>query len=105
MVVAAMMACASAHAQQGSFEYKCRDTGRNSQQCTVRNSGQAELELCVDVVKVCKGGDHVATLCTGMMKPGEVTSKVLPAFYPKVKLLESCMGTEFRNQRANQQVQ
>lgn len=84
-------------ARQEKFRTECKNTGRNSMQCAVSNNTSREAEMCVDVVKVCKDGDHVATLCTGPMQSGDVTSKVVRDFEPKVKIFERCMGIEFRN--------
>lgn len=90
-------------AREANFRWQCRDTGRNSKQCTVENRTWSTAELCVQVVKVCKDGDHVATLCSGVMRPGEMTNVVLREFEPKVKLFEKCMGTEFREKTITRQ--
>lgn len=84
----------TAHA---GFQWACQDTGRNSMQCTVRNNTQAAGELCTDVVKVCKDGDHHAQLCSGRLRSGEVTSRVVHDFQPKVKFFAGCMGIEYRD--------
>jgi hypothetical protein len=84
-------------ARQEKFGWQCKDTGRNSMQCTVRNNTSREAELCVDVVKVCRDGDHVAMLCSGPMRSGEATSVVVHDFQPKVKFFAGCMGVEYRN--------
>jgi hypothetical protein len=78
-------------------QWRCRDTGRNSMQCAVKNDSGREVALCVDVVKVCKDGEHVAELCSGQMRNGEQVSKVVHDFYPKVKFFAGCMGIEYRN--------
>lgn len=92
----------AAHADDdGTFQWKCRDTGKNSKQCDVKNTGHAAAEICMDVVKVCNGrqagGEHSAQFCSGRLKPNEVDTKVVKDFYPKVGLFERCSGTEFRN--------
>lgn len=84
-------------AKQGKFSAQCKNTGRDSMQCQVHNDTGREAEYCVDVVKVCKDGDHVAQLCSGLMRSGEATSKVVRDFQPKVKFFAGCMGIEFRN--------
>jgi hypothetical protein len=84
-------------ARQEKFGVQCKGTGRNSMQCVVSNRTSRDAEFCTDVVKVCKDGDHVALLCSGPMHSGDITSKVVRDFQPKVKFLESCMGVEFRN--------
>jgi hypothetical protein len=89
-----------AHADDVSghtMEWKCKETGRNSMQCAVQNKLPRDAELCVDVVKVCKDGDHVATLCSGPLRSGESTAVVVRDFQPKVKFFAGCMGVEFRN--------
>ena len=88
---------AAAQENQESFQWKCQNTGRDSMQCMIKNSGTVEASVCMDVVKICQYGEHVATLCSDRMMPGEVNAKVLTNFQPKVKLLEKCMGTEFRS--------
>jgi hypothetical protein len=84
-------------ARQGKFSAECKNTGRDSMQCVLRNGTGRDAEYCADVVKVCKDGDHVAQLCSGLMHSGEVTSKVARDFQPKVKFFATCMGIEFRN--------
>ncbi len=84
-------------ARQDKFSVQCKETGRNSMQCMVSNNTGRDAEYCADVVKVCKDGDHVAPLCTGVMRSGEATSKVVRDFQPKVKFFAGCMGIEFRN--------
>lgn len=51
----------------------------------------------MDVVKVCKDGDHVASFCSGILRPGESDTRVVSDFRPKVRFFAGCMGTEFRN--------
>lgn len=80
-----------------AFEWNCKSTGKNSKQCSVKNTGTAPGEVCTTVVEVCKDGDHVAPLCSGWLNPGDVTSKVVPALNPKIRYFEKCMGTEFRD--------
>jgi hypothetical protein len=84
-------------AKQDKISVQCKDTGRNSMQCMVRNNTSRDADYCVDVVKVCKDGDHVATMCSGLMHSGDATSKVVRDFQPKVKFFAGCMGIEFRN--------
>lgn len=81
-----------------AFAVKCQDTGKNSKQCTVKNTGANDMEVCMDVVKVCSDGEHVADFCSGQLAPGQVDSRVVKNFVPKVRLLVACQGTEFRNQ-------
>ena len=83
--------------EEANFRWQCKGTGRDSMQCTVQNNGRMEEEMCVDVVKICKDGDHTARLCTGMMRSGEIRSKVVHDFRPKVKFFAGCMGVEYRN--------
>ena len=80
-----------------AFEMRCQDTGKNSKQCVVKNTGKVEMEVCMDVVKVCSDGDHVAQMCSGRIAQGGTESVVVKDFSPKVLLLVSCQGTEFRN--------
>jgi len=89
----------TAHAQEaeGGFRWACQSTGKNGMQCVIKNTNREPMELCVDVVKVCKNEDHHATMCSGTMQPGEVASKVVRDFRPKVRLFESCMGVEYRD--------
>ena len=83
--------------RQEKFRTQCKDTGRNSMQCVIKNDTSREAEICMDVVKVCKDGDHVASVCSGLLRPGDLTSKVVHDFFPKVKFFAGCMGSEFRN--------
>lgn len=83
--------------REQKFAVECKNTGRNSLQCIAHNNTSRDAEYCADVVKVCKDGDHVATLCTGVMRSGETTSKVVHDFQPKIKFFAGCMGIEFRN--------
>jgi hypothetical protein len=66
-------------------------------QCQFKNTGVVTAGICVEVVKVCKGGDHAAYVCTGKMNPGEVEARVVNNFDPKIKFFESCQGVEYRN--------
>ena len=84
-------------ARQEKFNVQCKNTGRDSMQCMVQNNTSRDAEYCADVVKVCKDGDHVAQLCSGLMRSGEATSKVVRDFQPKIKFFAGCMGIEFRN--------
>ena len=84
-------------ARQEKFNVQCKNTGRESMQCMVQNNTSRDAEYCADVVKVCKNGDHVAQLCSGPMHSGEVKSKVVRDFQPKIKFFAGCMGIEFRN--------
>lgn len=92
-----LCAAAVAQTEQGAFQWKCQSTGRDSMQCAIKNTGTVEASVCLDVVKICREGEHTATLCSDRMRPGEVDTKVLTNFSPKVKFLEKCMGTEFRS--------
>jgi hypothetical protein len=94
-----IMAAATANAAEEphGFKWSCKPTGKNSMQCTVENHASREAGVCVEVVKVCKDGDHVAELCSGPMRPGEVMQRVVKDFRPKVRLFESCQGTEYRD--------
>jgi hypothetical protein len=83
--------------EHANFLWKCKGTGRDSMQCTIQNKSDMEEEICVDVVKVCKDGDHIARMCSGLMKSGEIRSKVVHDFRPKVKFFAGCMGVEYRN--------
>lgn len=83
------------------MKWNCRDTGKNSMQCIFKNDGSVEADICMDVVKVCKGGDHVAAVCTDKMRPGEVDTRVVTGFDPKIKFLEGCMGVEYRRKAIN----
>lgn len=83
--------------EHANFRWQCKGTSRDSMQCTVQNNSDMEEEMCVDVVKVCKDGDHTARLCTGLMRSGEIRSKVVHDFSPKVKFFAGCMGVEYRN--------
>lgn len=97
-LVAALTFIGMAHADEGeAYAVACRDTGKNSKQCQVKNTGTVEMEVCMDVVKVCSDGDHVAQMCSGRIAPGQLESVVVKNFAPKVRLLVSCQGTEFRN--------
>ena len=78
------------------FAWKCTPTGRNAMQCQIKNTGTVPAGMCVEVVKVCKSGDHAAYVCTDRMNPGEVEARVGDDFGPKVKFLESCYGVEYR---------
>ena len=100
--VLAMLAVVVSVGAQGEpsgnkIEWKCKETGRNSMQCAVQNNTRRDAELCVDVVKVCKDGDHVAMLCSGPLRSGESKAVVVRDFQPKVKFFAGCMGVEFRN--------
>lgn len=94
-----LLAGLNAHAAESpqGFKWACKDTGKNSMQCQVKNDADYEAGVCVEVVKVCKNGEHVAELCSGPMRPGEVRARVVTGFQPKVRLLESCQGTEYRD--------
>jgi hypothetical protein len=99
LFAAAVMMAASAYAAEEpyGFKWSCKSTGKNSMQCTVENHADREAGVCVEVVKVCKDGDHVADMCSGTMRPGEVLQRVVKDFRPKVRLFESCQGTEYRD--------
>lgn len=102
VAIAILFACVAAGAcapEPGGFSWKCQPTTRNSMQCVIKNTSANRGEICMQVAKVCKGGDHLANLCSESMNPGEVTTKVIPSFEPKVKLLETCMGVEFRDKK------
>lgn len=91
-----------AHADGNGFKWSCAGTGKNSMQCSIKNDSQVEASICMDVVKVCKDGDHYATLCSSRLRPGDVESKVLAKFEPKILLFEKCMGTEYRDKVISQ---
>lgn len=94
----AVLVCVGAQAQtgaRGTLQWKCEGTSRDSMQCVVKNTGKRPAGICVDVVKVCKEGNHYAQMCTGQLQPGETASKVVSGFDPKVKLLERCVGVEY----------
>jgi hypothetical protein len=97
LVAALLMSAAQAGEGGGQFEWKCTDTSRNSMQCTFKNNAEVSDDLCMDVVKVCKDGDHVATICTGTLRPHETDTKVVKGFDPKIRLFEKCQGVEYRN--------
>jgi hypothetical protein len=92
-----LVASAQAAEEPHGFRWSCKPTGKNSMQCTVQNNSDRDAGVCVEVVKVCKDGDHVAELCSGPMRPGETRARVVREFQPKVKLFESCQGTEYRD--------
>lgn len=97
MMAVAMAVSFGAGAQEiDGFRWNCDPTGRNSMSCMVKNTGRAPAALCMKVVKVCKDGEKVADLCTGLMQPGELSTRVLAKFEPKVKIFEKCMGIEYR---------
>jgi hypothetical protein len=98
LVMLAAFVTVAAHAQtgaRGTLEWKCEGTGRDTMQCVVKNTGKRPAGICVDVIKVCKQGNHYAQMCTGQLQPGETASKVVAGFDPKVKLLERCVGVEY----------
>jgi hypothetical protein len=99
ILAAVILLAASAQAAEEphGFRWLCKPTGKNSMQCTVENHADRAASVCVEVVKVCKDGDHVAELCSGPMRPGEVRARVVRDFQPKVRLFESCQGTEYRD--------
>lgn len=90
-------------AKEASFSWRCVPTGKNSVQCQFKNTSTRPAGFCVEVAKVCKPGDHSAYVCTGQMSPGDVESRVVNNFDPKVKLFESCQGIEYRNKHFDQQ--
>jgi hypothetical protein len=97
-LIASLALFGLAHADDGeAYAVRCQDTGKNSKQCQVTNTGRVEMEVCMDVVKVCSDGDHVAPMCSGRIAPGQSEPVVVKNFTPKVRLLVSCQGTEFRN--------
>jgi hypothetical protein len=100
--VSLMFTQAYAQTEGNGMQWRCRDTSKNSMQCEFRNSGKADADLCVDVVKVCARGDHTAPVCTDRMRPGDVDARVVNNFTPKVGLLESCQGIEYRRKVINQ---
>lgn len=94
----AVLVCVGAQAQtgaRGTLQWKCEGTSRDSMQCVIKNTGKRPAGICVDVIKVCKFGNHYAQMCTGQLEPGETASKVVSGFDPKVKLLERCVGVEY----------
>lgn len=100
MLIAMIFGAGIAQAQDaGESGVMCRPTGKNSMQCQIKNGTSKTIEICADVVQVCKRGDHVATMCSGELAPGDIRSKVVAAFQPKVGLFESCMGGEIRNRQ------
>ena len=97
-IIALLTFAGVAHADEGeAYIMRCQDTGKNSKQCQVKNTGAVEMEICMDVVKVCSDGDHVAKFCSGRIMSGQLESFVVKNFEPKVRLLVGCQGTEFRN--------
>lgn len=84
-------------APAGNFQWKCTDTGRNSMQCIVKNTGYEDNDICMDVVKICKDGEHISMFCSGTLRPNESDTKVVKDFEPKVRFLAGCMGVEYRN--------
>ena len=89
--------------KQVKVEWNCKGTSKNSMQCEFRNNGQASGEACFDIVQICGNGEHVAHVCSGTIQPGSMDNKVVTSFSPQVGLLESCMGTEFRNKQITAQ--
>jgi hypothetical protein len=81
------------------IEWSCQGTTKNSMQCTIKNTGATSGEACFDIVQVCAKGEHVAKVCSGRIDPGSMENKVVTSFSPAIGLLETCMGTEFRNKR------
>jgi hypothetical protein len=97
-LIALLTFAGTAQAEEGeAYVMRCTDTGKNSKQCQVKNTGTVEMEVCMDVVKVCSDGDHVAPFCSGRIAPGQLESIVVKNFAPKVRLMVGCQGTEFRN--------
>jgi hypothetical protein len=92
------LAVGAAHADpREAYAVRCQDTGKNSKQCEIKNTGTIDMEICMDVVKVCSDGEHTANFCSGRISPGQLETKVVTKFDPKVRLLVACQGTEFRN--------
>lgn len=67
-------------------------------QCHIKNVGQATGEACFDVVHICRSGEHTAKVCSGVLTAGSTENKVI-ILSPPVAMLDTCMGTEFRNKR------
>lgn len=87
--------------QSNSFRWQCRNTGKNGMQCYIKNTGYYNGSICMDVVKVCEYGEHVAKFCSGGLEPLEVATKVVAYFEPRVGENEPCMGIEYRNKETN----
>ena len=95
LIFAATLAALSHHA--AATEVTCSPTTKNSMQCVFKNTGTVEALTCLEVVRVCRDGEHVGNVCGGWLAPGAVDSKVVTGFTPKVRFLTTCMGTEYRN--------
>ncbi len=100
-IVCGILGALPVHAQEERLmvQWRCADTGKDSMQCAIRNNKFEDSGLCMDVVKVCKDGDHVVTVCSALLKQGETDIKVVAGFQPKIRYFSHCMGTEYRNKR------
>src|SRR5262245_17198943 len=79
--------------------WSCEPTSKNTAQCRFENKGEVVSEACFDYVRVCGGKDHVASICSGPIQIGGTESKVVREFRPAIGLLDSCVGTEFREKK------
>ena len=99
VAVVALLTTLSSCGGEVKMEWNCKGTTKNSMQCEIKNNGTAAGEACFDIVQVCEKGEHIASVCSGTVQPGSIENKVVTSFKPPVGILESCMGTEFRNKR------
>lgn len=68
----------------------------NAGTCVVKNNGSADGNVEVDVVLVCRDGEHISHLTTLVTAKNHVT-KIIDGFSPEVGLFSNCAGIDYRN--------
>lgn len=66
--------------------------------CKVENNGSSTGTLDVDVVMVCRDGEHIAHV-SAVVEPKNHATKIIDGFTPSVGLLSSCAGIDYRNMK------
>lgn len=83
---------------EAQMRWECQATGTSSMQCSIENNGNEAGKVCFDVVAVCSDGEHVARVCSSVIKPGELEQKVVRDFNPPITYNTQCQGFEYRNE-------
>ena len=76
---------------------KCEAKG-GSGSCVIENKGSKAGDVEVDVILVCRDGEHLAHLAA-KVEAGNHVTKIIDGFTPSVGILTSCAGIDYRNFR------
>lgn len=77
------------------IEIKCETRG-DSGHCQLENKGGASGDVDVNVVLVCRDGEHLAHM-SARVDAHNHTTKIIEGFEPSVGLLSNCAGIDYRN--------